>query len=129
MRVQPLLPIRPLTASVTFVPWGAVCLACNAANSPAPPVPRIRISVSCRSMSFVVNMSYRLQEESCGNQERPGHRRGCPCLLRRAPGQPFERQKAQAAEKMHREQKNEAEFGCLDNRHVGQSEKGIQPGR
>src|SRR5947209_13748260 len=45
MRVQPHLPSRPLTAIVTSRS-GAARLACSAANSPAPPAPRIRTSVS-----------------------------------------------------------------------------------
>src|SRR5437773_12073628 len=46
MRVQPHLPSRPLTTTVIESPGFAWC-ACSAANSPAPPAPRIRISV-CR---------------------------------------------------------------------------------
>src|SRR5215204_2180987 len=44
MRVQPHFPSRPLTAIVTSSS-GAAFLACSAANSPAPPAPRMRISV------------------------------------------------------------------------------------
>ncbi len=47
MRVQPDLPSSPLTATVIFNDGSALC-ACSAANSPAPPAPRIRISVSAR---------------------------------------------------------------------------------
>src|SRR6187200_2161398 len=48
MRVQPHLPSRPLVATVMSSAGLAWC-ACSAANSPAPPEPRIRMSVSSRS--------------------------------------------------------------------------------
>src|SRR5690606_23430448 len=51
MRVQPHLPSRPLTATVIESDGSAWC-ACKAAKSPAPPEPRIRMSVSRRSMAF-----------------------------------------------------------------------------
>src|SRR5215212_10810771 len=44
MRVQPHFPSRPLTAIVTSSS-GAAFFACSAANSPAPPAPRMRMSV------------------------------------------------------------------------------------
>src|SRR5688500_3424267 len=44
MRVQPHLPSRPFTATVMDRPGSAWC-ACSAANSPAPPEPRMRMSV------------------------------------------------------------------------------------
>src|SRR5260221_11058409 len=45
MRVQPHLPSKPFTATV-IESCGAAWCACSAANSPAPPEPRIRMSVS-----------------------------------------------------------------------------------
>src|SRR5258708_39309208 len=45
MRVQPHLPSKPFTATV-IESRGAAWCACNAANSPAPPDPSIRMSVS-----------------------------------------------------------------------------------
>src|ERR1700754_5005943 len=45
MRVQPHLPSRPLTA-IVMRNCGAAACACSAANRPAPPLPRIRMSVS-----------------------------------------------------------------------------------
>src|SRR4051794_24449679 len=50
IRVQPHLPSSPFTATVTSSA-GAVFFACSAANSPAPPAPRIRMSVSMRRIS------------------------------------------------------------------------------
>src|SRR5262245_66401715 len=48
MRVQPHLPSRPLLTTVISRSGLALC-ACSAANSPAPPAPRIKMSVSRRS--------------------------------------------------------------------------------
>src|SRR5229473_6141437 len=48
MRVQPHLPSRPLVATV-MSSTGFAAWACSAANSPAPPDPRIRMSVCIRS--------------------------------------------------------------------------------
>src|SRR5687767_11600093 len=45
MRVQPHLPSSPFTATVMEA-CGAALWACSAANSPAPPEPRIRMSLS-----------------------------------------------------------------------------------
>src|SRR5471030_1499551 len=61
MRVQPHLPSRPFTATVTSSE-GAVFLACNAANSPAPPAPRIRMSVSMRRSSMRSGRSDALED-------------------------------------------------------------------
>src|SRR5712691_2861261 len=52
MRVQPHLPSRPLVATVTSSSGFAAC-ACSAANSPAPPDPRIRMSVCMRSRFMI----------------------------------------------------------------------------
>src|SRR5260221_13748975 len=59
MRVQPHLPSRPFTATVIERSGDALC-ACSAAKSPAPPAPRIRMSVSRVLM---------------GSSEAPGARR------------------------------------------------------
>src|SRR3954447_26266225 len=45
MRVQPHLPRSPFTATL-IAAWGAALYACSAAKRPAPPEPRIRMSVS-----------------------------------------------------------------------------------
>src|SRR6185436_18580787 len=47
MRVQPHLPSSPFTATVIDSSGATLC-ACSAANNPAPPEPRIRMSVSAR---------------------------------------------------------------------------------
>src|ERR1700733_5140733 len=61
MRVQPHLPSSPFTATMTSRS-GAVFFACNAANSPAPPAPRIRISVSIRRSSICSGRSDALED-------------------------------------------------------------------
>src|SRR3954464_6566370 len=45
MRVQPHLPRSPFTATA-IAAWGAALCVCRAATRPAPPEPRIRMSVS-----------------------------------------------------------------------------------
>src|SRR6266542_708763 len=50
MRVQPARPRSPLTTTVTER-CGARSAACSAAQRPAPPAPRIRMSVSTTSMA------------------------------------------------------------------------------
>src|SRR5438045_6257760 len=50
MRVHPHLPSRPLTA-IVIASDGSACCACSAANRPAPPAPRIRISVESRRIA------------------------------------------------------------------------------
>src|SRR5215470_5590820 len=50
MRVQPARPSSPFTTTVTER-WGERSAACRAAQSPAPPAPRIRRSVSRMSMA------------------------------------------------------------------------------
>src|SRR5438874_13721706 len=54
MRVQPHFPSRPLVATVTCSAGSAWC-ACNAATNPAPPEPRIRMSVWSRSSMVASN--------------------------------------------------------------------------
>src|ERR1700730_8309756 len=51
MRVQPHLPSNPLVAT-TMASFGSARWACSAANRPAPPEPRIRISVVARSIAM-----------------------------------------------------------------------------
>src|SRR5688572_29947814 len=90
MRVQPHLPSSPFTATVTASSGAALC-ACNAANRPAPPEPRIRMSVSsCRTWEFLaphqklggqddghqseageVEKRLRVDEENASDQQHP----------------------------------------------------------
>src|SRR5687768_9779994 len=71
MRVQPHLPSSPFTATVTESS-GAALWACNAANRPAPPEPRIRMSVSsCRTWNFLT-LDQELRPEHDGDESEPG---------------------------------------------------------
>src|SRR5262245_65042941 len=67
MRVQPHLPSSPLLTTVISRSGLALC-TCSAANSPAPPAPRIRMSVSRRSR--VMRSS-----EHAHQQDQRDHRR------------------------------------------------------
>src|SRR5918996_5040661 len=72
MRVQPHLPSRPFTATVTESSGAALC-ACSAANRPAPPEPRIRMSVSsCRTRDFLP-LHQELRDEHHRHQGKSGH--------------------------------------------------------
>src|SRR3989337_1008255 len=72
MRVQPHLPSRPLTATM-IVSEGSAWCACSAANRPAPPEPRIRMSVSSlrtarlRSLAQLVSLDQHVggQAKAC----------------------------------------------------------------
>src|SRR5574339_771501 len=67
MRVQPHLPSRPFTATVMESSGAALC-ACSAANSPAPPEPRIRMSLlSSRTGGFGA-LHLELGEEHDGDE-------------------------------------------------------------
>src|SRR5256885_14283829 len=95
MRVQPHLPRRPLTATVmeSGAPACSCALwACKAANSPAPPEPRIRMSVSTRFMRHFalhpledederhqgeadeIEQRFRVHEQEAGDDEHPAFR-------------------------------------------------------
>src|SRR5688572_23456704 len=90
MRVQPHLPSSPFTATVMESSGAALC-ACSAAKSPAPPEPRIRMSVSSRcTREFLplhqelggkhdddeheadhVEQRLRVDEQHAGNEQHP----------------------------------------------------------
>src|SRR6266487_6208614 len=82
MRVQPHLPSSPLAATV-MSRSGLALNACNAANRPAPPDPRIKISVVRRSMVIV---------KTCAPR---GRRRSPPTALPRASQAPSARRARQ----------------------------------
>src|ERR1051326_6500584 len=101
MRVQPHLPRRPLETMVMSISGAALC-ACSAANNPAPPVPRIRISVlSCSTC--MPSSEYAHQEEE-GDQRRDGRGQRRQLLLAVAPVEVLDHQHAQAAEQMRSEE-------------------------
>src|SRR5688572_25006439 len=72
MRVQPHLPRSPLTATVIDACGAALC-ACSAANSPAPPEPRIRMSLrSSRTRGFGT-LHQELRGQHDGDQTESDH--------------------------------------------------------
>src|SRR5271166_3938549 len=106
MRVQPHLPSNPLLASV-MSRSGSALQACSAANSPAPPEPRIRMSVLSRSSAMF--LEYTREEEKC--DDRRQHRRdGRELFLPVAPIKIFEQQEPYPSQHMHQQQKYEAAF-------------------
>src|SRR5580698_7002914 len=98
MRVQPHLPSRPLVA-IVMSRSGLALSACSAANSPAPPEPRIRMSVLRCSTSMAP--SKHAGEEDEGDNRRYGGRQCGELLLAVPPGEILDHQHAQAAEQMH----------------------------
>src|SRR5687767_13847817 len=66
MRVQPHLPRSPFTATV-MERLGSAWFACSAANRPAPPEPRIRMSVFSRRMC--INIYHRGTEKKENTNE------------------------------------------------------------
>src|ERR1700730_18066700 len=64
MRVQPHLPSNPLVAT-TMARLGSARWACSAANRPAPPEPRIKISVIARSIAMAPHCTAFPKREPC----------------------------------------------------------------
>src|SRR5271166_6499231 len=116
MRVQPHLPSNPLLATV-MSRSGSALQACSAANSPAPPEPRIRMSVLSRSSAMPSNLEYTREEQKC--DDRRQHRRdGRQLFLLVAPGKVFKQQEPYPPLYMHQQQKYEAAFGKLHQRRI-----------
>src|SRR5262249_13923369 len=123
MRVQPHLPMRPLLAMVTSRP-GSALSACSAANSPAPPEPRIRISVFSRSS--VMRCSERTHEEyeRDHRRQRRGERR--ELLLATVPREILDQQHPHASQHMHDQQEYEAGFGELHQRLIAPAQEAVE---
>src|SRR6185503_18906746 len=117
MRVQPHFPSRPLLAMV-MPRSGLAWWACKAANRPAPPVPKIKTSVSNRSSMIPSPRSggahKKDERQHRGGQQRPRHQ----LLVASKPGQVLKQQDADASQQMQRQQEYEARLGDLD-RGVG----------
>src|SRR5580700_3160819 len=124
MRVQPHLPSRPLLTMVMSRSGLALC-ACSAANSPAPPVPRIKMSVCKRSIFMPLSKHAHQKNESDDRRDRRGKRR--QLLLPVAPVEVLDHQDAQAAEEVDRQQKDETTFGDLHQRLVAPAQKAVEP--
>ena len=69
---------------------------------------------------------YRFQKEGSGDQESDANRPRRQGFLTIRPWQEFKRQKAKAAEHMHRKQEDEAEFSQLYQRHFGEGEEPVK---
>src|SRR5271168_1576760 len=111
MRVQPHLPRSPLLATVMSRSGFALC-ACSAANNPAPPEPRIKMSVL--SCSRLMRSSEHAHEEDESDDGRYRGRERGELLLSVGPREVLDHQDAQTAEQMHSKQKHQSAFGELD---------------
>src|SRR4029077_14615026 len=123
MRVQPHLPSSPLLTMV-MSRSGLAFWACNAANSPAPPEPRMRMSVLRRSTFMRASKYPRQENERDDRGHRGGNRR--QLLLSVAPIEILDNQNAQAAEKMNREQEDETAFGKFHQRLIGPAQEALK---
>src|SRR5215469_6501731 len=123
MRVHPHLPRSPLLATVTSRS-GLALIACNAPNSPAPPEPRIRMSVlRCSTVICYSEHAHQKGKRDDGGERR----RQCgELLLAIAPVEIFNDQNAQAAEQMHGEQEYQTDLSRLDQRLIAPAQKSLQ---
>src|SRR5215475_13248136 len=115
MRVQPHFPSRPLVAMVTPRSGLALC-ACSAANRPAPPEPRIKMSVSRRSRLIGSSEQARQEDERDDGRKSGRDRRKLFLLV--APRKILDHQQAQSSQQMNHEQEDETAFGKLDQRLI-----------
>src|SRR5579864_1021520 len=123
MRVQPHLPSKPLLTMV-MSRSGLAFWACSAANSPAPPAPRIRMSVLRRSTFMRASKHPRQEYEGDNRRHRGGNR--CQLLLPVLPSEILDHQNAQAAEQMNREQKHQPAFGKFHQRLIGPAQEALE---
>src|SRR5215467_12554741 len=123
MRVQPHLPSRPLLAMVTSRS-GLALSACSAANRPAPPEPRIKMSVVRRSRLMRTSEHARQQKEGDGDRESGGD--GRSLLLSVAPGKVLDHQQPQPAQHVQHEEKYERAFGELHQRLIAPAQEGFE---
>src|SRR5271170_4279802 len=103
MRVQPHLPSSPLLATV-MSRSGFTLSACSAANSPAPPEPRIKMSVL--SCSRLIRSSEHAREEYESDDGRHRGRERGELFLTVMPVEILDHKDAQPAQQMHRDQKH-----------------------
>src|SRR5215831_9096559 len=113
MRVQPHFPSRPLVAMVTSRSGLALC-ACSAANRPAPPEPRIKMSVLRRSRGMGSSEQARQEEERDDRRQSGRDRR--QLFLFVAPIEILDHQQA----------KDETAFGELDQRLIAPAQEAFQ---
>src|SRR5262245_44547715 len=123
MRVQPHFPSKPLLATVTSRS-GLTLSACSAANSPAPPEPRIKMSVSSRSRVIGCSEQARQQDERDHRRQSGRDRR--KLFLFVAPSEILDYQQAQSSQQVHHEQEDETAFGELDQRLIAPAQEAFQ---
>src|SRR5215469_9362757 len=123
MRVQPHFPNRPLVATVTSRS-GLALRACSAANRPAPPEPRIKMSVLRRSRGMGSSEQARQQDERDDRRQSGRDRR--QLFLFVAPIEILDHQQAQSSQHVHHEKKDETAFGELDQRLIAPAQEAFQ---
>src|SRR5262249_32604729 len=123
MRVQPHLPSKPLLAMVTSRS-GLALSACSAANRPAPPEPRINMSVLSRSRLMRTSEHARQQKKGDGGRNSGGDGRGL--LLSVAPGGVLDHKQPQPAEHVQHEEKYESTFGKLHQRLIAPAQEAFE---
>src|SRR5262249_55686645 len=121
--VQPHFPSRPLVAMVTPRSGLALC-ACSAANRPAPPEPRIKMSVLRRSRGMGSSEQARQQDERDDRRQSGRDRR--QLFLFVAPIEILDHQQAQSSQHVHHEEKDETAFGELDQRLIAPAQEAFQ---
>src|ERR1700730_1733460 len=125
MRVQPHFPSRPLVATVTSRS-GLALSACSAANRPAPPEPRIKMSVLSRSRVIGSSEQARQQDERDDGRQS-GRDRG-ELFLSIAPRKILDHQQPQPSQHMHQEKKDETALGELDQRLIAPAQEAFERG-
>src|SRR5256712_1059718 len=123
MRVQPHFPSKPLLTTVTSRSGLALC-ACSAANRPAPPEPRIKMSVLSRSRVMGSSEQARQHDERDDGRQS-GRDRG-ELFLSIAPRKILDHQQPQSSEHVHQEQKHETAFGKLHQRLIAPAQEAFE---
>src|SRR5215831_1569346 len=123
MRVQPHFPSRPLLATVTSRS-GLALSACSAANRPAPPEPRIKMSVLSRSRVMRSSKQARQQDER-DDRRQPGCDRR-KLFLFVAPRKILYHQQAQSSQHVHQEEEDETTLGKLHQRLIAPAQEAFE---
>src|SRR5262249_46430260 len=123
MRVQPHFPSKPLLATVTSRS-GLALSACSAANRPAPPEPRIKMSVLRRSRVIGCSEQARQQDERDDRRKSGRDRR--KLFLFVAPSEILDHQQPQSSQQVHHEQEDETAFGKLDQQLIAPAQEAFQ---
>src|SRR5499426_1484704 len=121
--VQPHFPSRPLLATVTS--RSALALsACSAANRPAPPEPRIKMSVLSRSRVIGSSEQARQQDERDDGRKSGRDRR--KRFLFVAPRKILDHQQAHSSQHVHQEEEDETALGNLHQRLIAPAQEAFE---